>query len=506
MKKRILSAALALTMTLSLSGCLPQNEAPTTPSTTPPSTSGSAGTSQSTDPSKPLAMGDVENPVTLTMVIKDHSPENTADAAWMELLNQELLNAGIGAQVELLAMQSGTYSTNLGLMLSGGTIPDLIWFQGGDEEFALTQKILADLTPFVENSVYMKDAMEDYQMERLENYPYLVYLSPASVKVPVMRTDILDSLEIKDTFLADPSIDNYYKLFQELKAKGYTAVWTIPGELAEINNTFDQAFGLTTTWMQQDDGSYIYSAVSDQAKEKLDFYVKLYQEGLLDNDYLTDTWETKENKFYSGETAIISGTQGAVIDVYNNNQIAANGESAQLTVLPPAKGAAQSYSPFSVAKETRGMAISALSENQALAFQVLDFLCSPEGRFVELLGTEGNNYEKDDSGKITITNTWYVPMFNTLANFDESVLVTPYYSEVAQESLDMVSEYMTLDNDFAIPSDLTIDWDAAQNVVAEFYADYIIGNKTAADWDTFVQSFYDMGGQAVTDYANTVLK
>lgn len=58
MKKRILSAALALTMTLSLSGCLPQNEAPTTPSTTPPSTSGSAGTSQSTDPSKPLAMGD----------------------------------------------------------------------------------------------------------------------------------------------------------------------------------------------------------------------------------------------------------------------------------------------------------------------------------------------------------------------------------------------------------------------------------------------------------------
>ena len=128
-------------------------------------------------------------------------------------------------------------------------------------------------------------------------------------------------------------------------------------------------------------------------------------------------------------------------------------------------------------------------------------MCSPEGRFVELLGTEGNNYEKDDSGKITITNTWYVPMFNTLANFDESILVTPYYSEVAQES-----QYMTLDNDFAIPSDLTIDWDAAQNVVAECYADYIIGNKTAADWDAFVQSFYDMGGQAVTDYANTVLK
>ena len=101
-------------------------------------------------------------------------------------------------------------------------------------------------------------------------------------------------------------------------------------------------------------------------------------------------------------------------------------------------------------------------------------MCSPEGRFVEILGTEGNNYEVGEDGKITITNTWYVPMFNTLNNFDESVLSKPYYSDVAQSSLDMVNEYMSLDNDFAISSDLTVSWDAAQNVVSEFYADYII--------------------------------
>ena len=51
--------------------------------------------------------------------------------------------------------------------------------------------LVAFWNAFVENSVYMEDAMEDYQMERLENYPYLVYLSPASVKVPVMRTDMI---------------------------------------------------------------------------------------------------------------------------------------------------------------------------------------------------------------------------------------------------------------------------------------------------------------------------
>lgn len=262
-------------------------------------------------------------------------------------------------------------------MLSGGNIPDLIWFQGGDEEFALTQKILVDMTDYVENSVYMKDAMEEYQLQRLENYPYLVYLTPASVKVPVMRSDVLDSLSIKDEFLANPTIDNYHKLFQELKAKGYEAVWTVPGDLSEINNTFDQAFGLTSTWLQQEDGSYIYAPVSDQAKEKLQFYAQLYKEGILDNDYLTDTWETKENKFYSGQTAIVSGTQGAVIDVYNNNQVAANGESASLTVFASRQGRRPGLHPLLRGQGDRGMAISALSEHQDLAFQVLDFMCSP---------------------------------------------------------------------------------------------------------------------------------
>ena len=505
MKKRVLSATLALAMTLSLAGCLPSSNAPAGSSASSSAAGSSAATSQPADPNKPLAMGDTENPVTLTMVIKDHSPETESDAKWMESLNAGLLEAGIGAQVELLSMQSGTYSTNLGLMLTGGTIPDLIWFQGGDEEFALTQHILADLTPYVENSVYVKDAMEDYQLERLENYPYLIYVSPASVKVPVIRTDILDSLECKDEFLADPTVDNYYKLFQELKEQGFSAAWTVAGDLAEINNTFDQAFGLTTTWMEQEDGSYIYSGISDAAKEKLDFYKKLYEEGLLDSDYLTDTWETKENKFYSNEVAIVSGTQGATVGIYNDNQVAANGEGAALTVLPPAKGAAQAYSPFSVAKETRGMAISALSENQDLAFQVLEFILGPEGRFLELLGNEGENWEYNDEGKIVMTTTWYPFMFNTLENFDESVLAEPYYSESAQASLDMINEYMTMDNDFTIPSDLTTSWDAAQNVVAEFYANYIIGNNTEADWDAFVENFYTMGGQAVTDYANTVL-
>ena len=166
------------------------------------------------------------------------------------------------------------------------------------------------------------------------------------------------------------------------------------GDLSEINNTFDQAFGLTSTWLKQEDGSYIYAPVSDQAREKLQFYAQLYKEGhpgqRLPDRHLGD----QENKFYSGQTAIVSGTQGAVIDVYNNNQVAANGESASLTVLPPAKGDAPGLHPPSPwPRRPAAWPSPPCPSIRDLAFQVLDFMCSPEGRFVEILGTEGNNYE-----------------------------------------------------------------------------------------------------------------
>lgn len=94
---------------------------------------------------------------------------------------------------------------------------------------------------------------------------------------------------------------------------------------------------------------------------------------------------------------------------YNSNQVAANGEGAALTVLPPAKGVSQGYLPLDVSKESRGFAISAVSEHKDLAFEVLDFAVSEQGRILDLLGTEGTDYKIED-GKYTLLpdhDNWY---------------------------------------------------------------------------------------------------
>lgn len=451
--------------------------------------------------------------VTLRMIKKDALPEDPVYQEWIKQLNDGLDKAGINAELELVSMQSGTYSENLALLLNSGDIPDIIYFQGGDEEFALNQQILEDLTPYVEGSTYIKGMIDKraYSKTRLENYPYLIYLSPLSTKIPVIRTDILDKCAVKDAFMADPSIDNYYQLMKEAKEQGYRAGYTVAGDLSEINNVFDQAFGLSTAWVKGDDGSYIYSRVSPGALEELKFYAKLFAEGILDNEYASNNWENKENKFYSDGAAIVSGTQGDVIDSYNKKQIKANGEGAVLTVLPPAKGVSQGYQPIDVSKEARGFAISALSENKDLAFQVMEYAASPEGRVLDLLGFEGTHYTVDADGKYELLDAfdnWYYAFFGMTDNLDMDKISpkTPYRSEPGEKSLDMFLEYSSEDNIFVIPAEYAVPWDACTSVYNEFAADFVMGNKTEADWDAFVKEWNDAGGAKVTEYANTVLK
>lgn len=506
MKKRWMAALLSVSLVTGiLSGCGSAAAEEEPAQAAEQGAAEEAGNAEEESAQEQVQSGEV---TTLRIVLKGISMEDERQRIWFENYNEALAEAGIAAKLEVVEMQSGTYSDNLALMLNSGDIPDIIYFQGGDQAFA-SQGILEDLTPYIENSKYVKDALEDFQKERLSNYPYLLFVTPALTPVPVIRTDVLESCASAEEVLTDPTVENYTKLFEELM-EDHKAVWGLDGSLKGINAMFDQAFGLTSTWITDESGSYVYGRVSDQALEQLKYYAELYKKGMIDPDYLSANWEVKENDFYSNNTAIISGNQGAVIDLYNSNQIASNGEGAALTVLPPAKGEAQGYLPLDVSKESRGFAISALSEHKDLAFEVLDFAVSEPGRILDLLGTEDADYTVND-GVYTLLpahDNWYANFFETFDNFDLSAMdpETPYWSDAALSSAEMTETYASLDNAFVIPDEHVVNWDAAETKLAEFTADFVLGNKTEADWDAFVEEWNSVGGAAVTEYANTVLK
>lgn len=454
---------------------------------------------------------DPNNPVVIKIAAKDFPTDDPNTQKILDAIEEGMKKDGKHVKLELVEVQSGTYSEKLGLLLQTGEIPDLIYFQGGDYQFAITQQILEDLTPYIENSVHLKASLSEFNVERMKNYPYLVWPAPTTTSVPVVRTDWFNNTESGAKLLENPTVDNYYEFFKEVKEKnGADFAMTTAGNHIEIDVIFQQAFGLTSTWIKNDEGRYEYGLTTEYNKDKLAFYAKLYKEGLYDPEYLTKQWDTKEKAFYDGQAAVISGRQGGVIDIYNNKMIGQNGPTAEVMPLPPAKGIGQGYIPIDVSKESRGFAISKSSPNKDLAFAIIEYMASPEGLLIDQIGFEGSEYEIVD-GKIKLTEkfeAWYPHFIENTINFKPDLEFhpdTPHMSPPAAKSLELVAQYTQSDNMFVIPADLAAKWDASTALYEEFAADVVTGKKDISEFDDFVAAWNAAGGKDITDYANEIL-
>ncbi|OUM97231.1 MAG: ABC transporter substrate-binding protein [Thermobacillus sp. ZCTH02-B1] len=494
-----LTVCLLLVLTACGTGGKSDNAGPENPPSGPASNEPAGGSSE------PSA-----EPVTIRIVIKDVSASNPLYARYFDTLEAELLeHEGLHVQFEIVELPQGNYAENLNLLLLGGDIPDLIYFQGGDQPIA-AQGLLEDLRPYIENSKYLKGIMMEHNVKRIENYPYLLWIKPVTPKVPVVRADWFNELSTGRALLDNPTVDNYYAFFRELVDSGKAKYGiTVAGDLAEIDFIFNEAFGITSTWLKKDDGTYEHSLVSEAEKNKLAFYNRLYREGLLDNEYMTKQWDTKEDAFYKGDAGVVVGTAGKVLDLYEGRMKELNGDQAGLVVLPPAKGVSQGFGATDVTKESRGFAISALSEHKDIVFRVLDFLAGPEGQTLDRLGFEGQHYNVVD-GKAVLTEAyfseWYASFWepievNTSIPVDGSLL-----GPAGQESLEISAQFFKEDNNFAIPEEYVATWDALSNLYKEYAADIISGKRPVDDFAKFVEAWYANGGRELADYANSVLK
>ncbi|MBM7582961.1 putative aldouronate transport system substrate-binding protein [Caldicoprobacter guelmensis] len=509
MMKKFLVSLLILVLIFSVVGCKGSNN---TAKSTTDSVKDTGNTNSNNNNTENGNAGSKE-PVKLRIVMKDADPSDPVAVKFFENLEKALAEEGFNYKFELVQMPAGNYAEKLNLMLLSGNVPDIIYFQGGDKQIA-DQGLLENLLPYVENSKYIKRILYPHNIKRLQNYPYLLWIKPVSSKVPVVRSDWFEKMESSKQLMDNPTIDNYYTFLRELKEKDFDGKGnpvygvTVAGNIIELDEVFDQAFGNTATWIKDNSGKYIYKRVSQNEKEKLAFYRKLYEEKILDPEYLTKQWDTKEQAFYSNTVGMIIGTAGKVIDIYEGKMKKANGDNVSLVVLPPAKGKAQGYLPIDVNKETRGFAISALSKYKNEAFQVFEFLATPKGQLLDRLGFENEHYIIKDN-KIYLTEKsqeWFSRFWEPLELNVGMEVATPLLSKPAEESLNLANKYYTEDVNFLIPADFTAKWDAMENLYKEFSADIITGKRSIDDFDAFVQEWYKAGGNEVTQYANEVLK
>ncbi len=228
-------------------------------------------------------------------------------------------------------------------MLLSGDIPDLIYFQGGDAKMA-DQGILEDLNPWIEKSPNLKAALWPHNVERLKNYPYLLYIYPPRAPQPVIRKDWLEKLGIAaaaDGRRVRGLLQGHPRRRSRRRRHPGQHASASPRPTTPTSSTsiFNQAFGITGSWMKDASGEWVSSRITDQEKAKIACYAKLAAEGLYDKEYVTSKFDVKEDKFYTGKAGVIFGSSAEVIDIYGGKMRQAHpDENVELALLPIPSG------------------------------------------------------------------------------------------------------------------------------------------------------------------------
>ena len=449
----------------------------------------------------------------------------TGDAAkyqpTIDALNDLLAASGLKVKLDWIGHASSGYPDFVNGMLLDwpeDEVYDLLYVQGAAINPATlgAQGLLVDMTDMLAASKYAKafyDADPVLQAQ-FASCPYLIWPSQVN-KVMQFRTDALEACASYADFLAEPTAEAYAKLFGELVAQGYEGALTVQGVDYLFDCGVDGGFGINATWLKQEDGTYVYSRVSDNFLKELQWWRSLYVSGALHKNFATDDWETMENALYSGRVAGIAMKGAAYSAYYEGGTVKNYGEGARLSILPPMKSeAGEQLYKIPTDRFDRGWVISTTCKDPQLAFDVLDFMFSDEARKLDLFGVKDQDYTLNEDGTYNLlvdsseTNTYRIYDADVFGNIDVKAVTTgvPYWPECAFASAELVARFGKVDNNFPIPEEFATSWTACESLWKEFATQYILGEKTDADWESFVSTWNSYGGAQVAEYAATVIK
>ncbi len=147
-------------------------------------------------------------------------------------------------------------------------------------------------------------------------------------------------------------------------------------------------------------GDY-YDALMDNGPylEMLKFFNRLYQEGLVDPDSMTQTYDQAIEKIKNG---------GVFTSIFNySGQLAYNTpkhlkDDKMMYCLKPEEASPLVYGMTTLGGD-RIWAIGAKSENPELAMEVINYLSTPEGYMISQYGPKGETWDYDEEGNTYFT-------------------------------------------------------------------------------------------------------
>ncbi|AGA57410.1 ABC-type sugar transport system, periplasmic component [Thermobacillus composti KWC4] len=486
-----------------------------------PESEGAADTTAQYGDTGGLKLPLVDEPVTITWMLVGDEPVND------KLIAREI-EKRTGIKVDFQVYSSATYQEKLRVTVASGKLPDI--FHGltaaelkklGQQGAVVAINEYIDMLPnfkklYVEENPWV---IASYGDENGNIYTWPIYDMQRDVNHGFMyRKDIFDKHGIQPW----TNTDEFYEALKKLKEL-YPDSYPYASKTKEaIFKDWAYGWGIGSAsypaYYDESDGTWKFAPTSEQHKDMLDLMKKMYNEGLLDPEFLTDTQDSWTAKMTTGKSFVTWDWIGRMELFYNQvkdqnpdydlryaNPI---GPTGNIRTLPR-------IDDFSITV--------ANNKNKEVALKLLDYLTSPSGGSLVTMGVEGETFHFDENGK---------PVYPELEGqaIDIKVLEQKYglwlegmylrpdhrsvyynYTEREQEAQDMMNaqgKFEPLDpvlnftdEENAKIAELQV---ALEKAAAEFNANYILDKKAGEkDWEAWLQNAKKLGVDEFIEIFNT---
>lgn len=327
---------------------------------------------------------------------------------------------GVTLDVSYPVASQGDAKEDVALMIANDEYPDMIYAKGSATDLYQAGALI-DMTDLIEKYGPNIKKMYGAEMEKLkwsQDDPGIYQLSYAGVNQKTLTTGGSCQIQwaaLKENDYKYPkTLDEYEKMIKSYLAAhpktedgldmiGITmsaSDWHWMITLGNPAGLIADASPDNRQWIIDDEYNVHYKHVTDEEKEYFKWLCRMYNEGILDPNFATQTDDDYIAKVASGRVVAITDAEWHYSQC--EATLVADGKVDQTYVGLPVTLREDQVEKALLYQGTTvgwGIGITKSCEDPVRAIKFLDYLCSDEGQILYHWGIEGENYFLDDNGQ-----------------------------------------------------------------------------------------------------------
>ncbi len=327
---------------------------------------------------------------------------------------------GVTLDVSYPVASQGDAKEDVALMIANDEYPDMIYAKGSATDLYQAGALI-DMTDLIEKYGPNIKKMYGAEMEKLkwsQDDPGIYQLSYAGVNQKTLTTGGSCQIQwaaLKENDYKYPkTLDEYEKMIKSYLAAhpktedgldmiGITmsaSDWHWMITLGNPAGLIADASPDNGQWIIDDEYNVHYKHVTDEEKEYFKWLCRMYNKGILDPNFATQTDDDYIAKVASGRVVAITDAEWHYSQC--EATLVADGKVDQTYVGLPVTLREDQVEKALMYQGTTvgwGIGITKSCEDPVRAIKFLDYLCSDEGQILYHWGIEGENYFLDDDGQ-----------------------------------------------------------------------------------------------------------